>query len=233
MNTTEIDNSFALLHIYPTTEARLHILQQLVLYWHGEILPEDAIPSTQLDNLQIPLTLKWWYEWAGKRTTIMRGQNIFLQPDELEYNQGRLVFHVENEGEYFWSTLPSGEDPPVFGRFDGENQWVPEGIHLSEHLINTCLLEAMFCHAPYGASAAELPADRLEELVKLIPAIPIKGWRWSGGTGFHSRNGAFMLVATDDSSGEIVHSVWVAAKEREALHVVQPLIDDHWENVEL
>jgi hypothetical protein len=233
MNLTEIDNSFALLHIYKSTESRLQILKQLVEFWHGSILPEDGIPVAEIENIQMPQILRWWYEWAGNRPDIMSGQNIFVKPSELQFHQGRVVFHVENQGVYLWSTLPGGEDPPVFGRYSDEQQWIPEGIQLSEHLINTCLFEGLLCHAPYSASVSHVSDEKLQELIKVIPPIPIKGWRWSGGSGFYTMRGVFMHVANFEASDGIGHSVWVGAKEREALEIVKPFIDETWEHVEV
>ena len=60
---------------------------------------------------------------------------------------GRLLFYVENQGVYQWSTLLEGDDPPVFGRYEGRGRWAKEGVTLSEHLILMCLFEAVMCHA--------------------------------------------------------------------------------------
>jgi hypothetical protein len=35
---------------------------------------------------------------------------------------GRLFFYVENQGVYQWSTLSAGDDPPVFGRYEGRGR---------------------------------------------------------------------------------------------------------------
>jgi hypothetical protein len=55
-----------------------------------------------------------------------------------------LAFCRENQGCYFWSTLPEGDDPPVFGRENDAEPWRPEAMTVSEHLILACLLEAIF-----------------------------------------------------------------------------------------
>ena len=54
----------------------------------------------------------------------MSGQNFLFVPRDYRYRfrilaviDGRLHFHVENQGVYQWTTLPDGDDPPVFGRY--------------------------------------------------------------------------------------------------------------------
>jgi hypothetical protein len=108
----------------PTTvHDRLGILQQLVEFWHGPIRPEDGMRDAEMTSLPLPLPLHRWYRWAGKRSEIMSGQNILFVPRDfqnknrmLQVINGRLLFYVENQGVYQWSTLQHGDDPPVFGR---------------------------------------------------------------------------------------------------------------------
>lgn len=225
MNLTEIDNSFALLHLYKSTEARLQILKQLVEYWHGTITPKYSIPSSQMEHLEMPQILRWWYEWAGKHDSIMSGENTLVSPAELKIDQGRVVFHVDNNGEYLWSTLAAGEDPPVFGRYIDEQQWTPEGIQLSEHLINTCIFEAVVSHAPYKISATDISDETLQELLKLIPPLPIKGWRWSGGSSLCTMRGAFMHIASYENGDSFLHSAWIAARENQTLEAAKLLLN--------
>lgn len=231
-----IDKALSKLTAGSSTQDRQQILQLLVEYWHGQIAPEDSIPERILTQYSLPEPLRWWYKWAGNRASIMSGQNFLLNPDELKYrneaeNQ-KLVFYVENQGVYQWSTLIEGKDPPVYGRFNDDEAWQAEGILLSEHLLNVCLFEAIFCHSPFGASASYVPEDTLQKLIKEIPPIAIKGWRWTGGMGFFVKNGIFMHVAKYEASGETCHSVWIGAKSREPLAVLRPIIDDTWESVE-
>jgi hypothetical protein len=44
-----------------------------------------------------------------------------------------------------------------------KGEWTCEKVRLSEHLILTCLFEAIMCHASYGASKAWLDEDKLDE----------------------------------------------------------------------
>jgi hypothetical protein len=223
----------------PTTvQDRLEVLQQVVNFWHGPIRPEDGMTDAEMTSLPMPAPLRFWYHWAGKRAEIMTGQNILFVPRDfqnrhrmLQVVNGRLLFYVENQGVYQWATLQHGDDPPVFGRFEGRGRWANEGITLSEHLILMCLFEAIFCYAGYGASASWLDEDQLAAVVANIPPVAIRPWRW-GGTRFFAGRGAFVCVAdnpTDDDTKW--YSVHVGAKTEQPLQFLKPLLDKRWEYV--
>jgi hypothetical protein len=109
---------------YPTTvHDRLEVLRHLVNFWHGPIKPEDGMSGVeQVGGVPLPLPLQFWYGWAGKRTAVMTGHNILFTPRDyrhrntiLAIKDDRLHFHVENQRVYEWTTLPYGDDPPLFG----------------------------------------------------------------------------------------------------------------------
>lgn len=156
-----VDRALESLRRPTTVEDRLGVLKQLVEFWHGPIRPEDGMSAAELAGVPMPMPLRWWYRWAGKRDEIMSGQNILYKPVhkywQLTVDGDHLRFYCENQGVHFWSTLTHGEDPPVFGRYNSADPWEREDITLSEHLILACLLEAVSCHA-YGAFA---PLDTL------------------------------------------------------------------------
>jgi hypothetical protein len=121
-------------------EDRLDVLRELVEYWHGPIRPSDGFAEAELASSKLPSTLKWWYGWAGRRKEIMSGQNFLLAPTDpvhpywqLKTEDDRLLFYLANQGVYRWATLPEGDDPPVFGRYEASDPWEPEGVTLSEH----------------------------------------------------------------------------------------------------
>ena len=230
---------------YPmTAEDRFGVLQQLVNYWHGPIQPEDGMSDIEIGSMPLPLPLRWWYRWAGKRTEIMTAQNILLVPRDYEHRHrmlalqnGRLIFYVENQGVYQWSTLPHGDDPPVFGRWECRGRWAPERITLSDHLILMCLFEAISCHAKYGASITWLAEGKLREIFKNVPPLAIRPWRWLG-TRFFIGQGAFVCAAESRNpkekfrhGEERYYSVSVAAKTEHPLQFLKPFLDDKWEYV--
>ena len=133
---------------------------------------------------------------------------------------------------YQWATLPHGDDPPVFGRYESTEPWEQEDVTLSEHLILVCLFEALMCHARYGASAAWLGEEWVSEIASTIPTVAIAPWRWMDGTRFFAGRGAFMCVGGNrERDGERWYSVWTAAKTEHPLQFLKPYIDDAWEYV--
>jgi hypothetical protein len=216
---------------------RLSVLQHVVNYWHGPIRPEDGLSDAELAGSCLPAALRWWYRWAGGRPEIMTGQNILLAP-RSEHAQpfmrdDRLLFYVENQYVYQWSTLPDGDDPPVFGRYENDEPWEREGMTVSEHLILACLFEAVMCHARFHASAAWLDEDRLNTIAQTISPLAIAPWHWLG-IKFFVRKGAFMCAADQGTfEGKKWYSVNVAAKTEHPLRFLKPLLDESWEYVAL
>ena len=226
----------------PTREVRFAVLKRLVEYWHGSILPSDGTTDAELAGIQMPTVLYDWYRWAGKRPEILSGQNIFFSPRdeqhkywELAIEDGCLRFYVENQGVYEWATLANGDDPPVFGKYNHEESWHPEGITLSEHLILACLFEAVGCHSKYGAAAAWLEERVLNEIVRAVPPIAVGEWRWLDGARFYARRGAFMYACPNgtDAKGMSGFSVWIGAKTEHPLQFLRPYLDESWEFVAL
>jgi hypothetical protein len=235
-----LDQALDRLRQQTTVRDRLAILQQVVEFWHGPIRPEDGLTDAEMTSQPLPLPLRWWYRFAGKRSEIMSGQNILFAPRDFQNKyrmlrviNGRLFFYVENQGVYQWSTLLEGDDPPVFGRYEGRGRWAKEGVTLSEHLFLMCLFEAVMCHATYVASASWLPEHKLREIIHTIPPLAVGPWRWIDMT-FFARRGAFMCTARHPlDKGTKEYSVWIGAKTPEPLQFLKPLVDEKWERVAL
>ena len=227
---TPLDRALHLLRGPTTVMDRLAVLRQLVDFWHGPINPEDGMSDAELAGVPLPLPLRWWYRWAGKRTEVMSAQNILRMPLDwhhkywqLTVEGGYLHFYDENQGVYHWSTLTHGDDPPVFGRYHSTDLWEEEDVTLSQHLILACLFEAVICHARYGASAAWLEGEKLSEIARTIPPVAIAPWRWMDGTKFYAGQGAFMCAAGG--------SVWIGAKTEHPLQFLKPHLNDSWDYV--
>jgi hypothetical protein len=230
---SRVDDALRQLHGTTTTEARLATLRELAEYWHGLISSEDGFRDEELAGKEMPYPLSWWYRLAGHRTEIMSGQNLLLQPDSLEMKDGLLLFYGENQWCYEWATMPAESDPPVYGREDQSKPWTPEGMLLSEFLIQVCLFEAVMCHARYGASAAWIDADVMSDIAKVIHPLPIAPWGW-GGTQFWASNGAFAFVADNgEYQGRQGYSIWIGAKTEHPLEFLRSIVNDDWEYVSI
>jgi hypothetical protein len=231
-----VDSALDRLRTPTTIEDRLEVLRQLVVFWHGPIGPDDGMSESELAGIPMPLPLRWWYRWAGKRAEVMTGQNILFKPRddkhkywELEIEDGRLLFYVENQGVYHWSTLPDGDDPPVFGRYASTDPWEKEEITLSEHLILACLFEAVICHAEYRASAAWIEDAKFAEIAKHMQPVATAPWRWLN-LRFFARRGAFMCAGKNGDGG---YSVSLGAKTEHSLQFLKRYVNDDWEYVAL
>jgi hypothetical protein len=215
-----------------TVHDRLGVLKQLVDFWHGPIQPEDGISEAELAALP-PLPLPWWYRWAGRRPEVMSGQNYLFEPRPggepgyrgLAIEDGYLRFYIENQGVYDWSTLPHGDDPPVFGREACVGPWERENITLSEHLILVCLFEAMTSsYARYGAWTDWLDEQRLAEIAMLMPPVAIGAWRWMGNR-FFVGSGAVMCVTEGfEYNGRNGYPAWLGTGTNQQLQFLRPYL---------
>src|SRR5262249_32313011 len=110
---TSLDRALNSLRGHTSVEDRLGVLQQLVEFWHDTIKPTDGFGDAELADVPLPLPLRWWYRWAGKRTEIMSGQNFLFRPVDkywqLAVEDDHLLFYSENQGVYHWSTLTHGD----------------------------------------------------------------------------------------------------------------------------
>lgn len=215
---------------------RLAILDALIEYWHGPTQAGQGFSVRELADRKLPVPLRWCYERYGLCQEILSGQNRLLGPGQLQpAEEGRVLFYVENQGVYLWSTEAAGDDPPVWGRFNEEGTpWVEEEVSLSEFLIQVCLTEAIFS-APYGASAAWTGQSTLDRIAAVVPPVPLGAWQWpTYPTRFYARNEVFMLAGPNgEIEGEQGYSVWVAAISRHPLTFLKEIVDQRWEYVAL
>lgn len=237
LDTLALDQSLQRLDQMKSFHERLAILRRLAEYWHGPIGPDEAFAEGELRGKPVPFPLRWWYQLAGRNESILSGENKLLEPAELKLDkEGRLLFYVENQGVYLWSTTPDVDDPPVWGKFNESNKpWTEEGMSLSEFLLGACLFEAIM-QAPFGASAAWVEEATLNEISIELPPLPLVPWRWpSYPTRFFARNGAFMFASpNDDNRGNKAFSIWIGAKTECPLAFLKPIVNEKtWEYIAL
>jgi hypothetical protein len=208
-------------------DARLNLLKVLLEYFHGRFDTKDGVAEEQLINLQLPVPLRWWFRLGG-RSGVLSYQNKFLLPERLRLtDDGKLIFYVENQGVYLWSTAPEGDDPRVWGRFNENGvPWTDEGMPLSEFLIGVALFEAII-QAPFGASAAWIEQEQLDRLSTELPELPLISWRWPGyPSRFYGCKGAFMFSApNNDSQGNKAFSVWIGSKTPGPVKFLKGFVD--------
>ncbi|MCE9530263.1 MAG: hypothetical protein K8T89_03880 [Planctomycetes bacterium] len=236
MDASALDQSLQRIDRAQSVHERLEILRQFSEFWHGPIDSRESFTDDELRGKPIPFPLRWWYQLAGHHENIMSGQNKLLNPSELNVEEGELLFYVENQGVYLWSTNPEGEDPPVKGKFnEPDYPWIDEGMLLSEFMIGACMFEAIM-RAPFAASAAWAEEATLTKICNELAPLPLAPWRWpSYPSRFFARNGAFMFACpNDDNQGNKAFSIWIGAKTEHPLAFLQTIVDkDTWERVAL
>lgn len=229
---TILDQSLHCLDPRATAEQRLAVLQQVVEYWHGPLRPDDGFSEQDLKNIPIPTPLHRWFRLGGRRTSILSGQNKLFGPSELELDpDGRILFYVENQGVYIWSTTVEGDDPQVWGRFnEADASWTEEGMTLSEFLIGACLFQAVMA-APFGATAAWANQKTLDRIASFISQLPLVPWRWPAfPSRFYVRNGSFMFAGpNNENQGNNAFSIFVGAKTAQPLAFLKQIVDEGWE----
>lgn len=209
MTDAELDQTLARLEQPRTVQERLDILRAVTEYWHGPIAQKDGIPSAELSEA-LPLPLQWWYGFAGRRDEILSFQNVFAKPKRSR--DGHIAFYQENQGGYFWSTLPQAEDPPVYGRQEPDLPWTPEGMTLSEFLIQVCLFEGIV-QSPQFNIVGQASATDVSSIIAPLHRLQVAAWRWPGYPAeFYYGDGAFVFVSPFKAAGEGVFSVFVGGK---------------------
>jgi len=234
-----VDEALDRLRTQTTTQDRLRILQRLVEYWHGPIGFKDGFTEDELREFKMPESLRWWYRWAGRRSEILGGWNIFLRPkagrDQLRIMNDKLVFYLQSNAH--WATEPYGDDPPIFFQPDPSAPWEPEPHTLSEHLILACLLEGTLRHCAYGASHIQLDETSLDQITASVRPVEIPPLRWPAAGGhahFFAKNGAFLVSANRPPSRKrITHQVWVGARTEMPLQFLKPFLDRRWADASL
>jgi hypothetical protein len=88
LDVATVDQALDRLRQPTTVQDRLDVLQQLVNFWHGPIRPEDGMSEMELGSVPLPLPLRFWYRWAGKRADVMTGQISCSRRAITETNTG-------------------------------------------------------------------------------------------------------------------------------------------------
>jgi hypothetical protein len=209
-------------------------VRRFLVQWHGEREPGNGLPAAQLERISLPEPLRDFYEFAGRWPVVMdeNGPIRLLPPTELVSEEGKVIYCVENQGVYLWSTSPEGEDPPVWGRFDeaGE-QWVEEEEPLSRCLLQSIIFQAVLL-APEGASVAWLESSELERVLRPLRALPLGNWRWPAyPTRFYAGECGVLAVSCPnrgpEGGGQV--SLWIGAQDQAALAYLDEFVDRSWE----
>lgn len=114
-------------------------------YLEDEWQPVDGIPADELDELledhdfEIPLVLREFYLAVGGCEELMEAYHYFWDPEELEMEDGYLLFLEDEDEQYTWGvrgdqlTVP---DPIVWRRHNARGEWKSEEGTFSEYVFD-------------------------------------------------------------------------------------------------
>jgi hypothetical protein len=130
---------------------------------------EEQVVMEAEDRLgvRLPDALREYYRLAGRFDQFNRAHNRLLKPEEWSIDNGKVVFHVENQAVVIWgveATESPVADPPVFQAVNGPgkpSQWELEHGRCSEFLLVELHMQAVWGGLDH-LGMAEITPDVLE-----------------------------------------------------------------------
>ena len=114
-------------------------------YLEDQWRPEDGIPAAELDEIleehdfSIPLVLREFYLALGGCEDLMEAFHFFWDPDELEVEDGYLLFLEDEEEKFTWGFRTDQldiPDPIVWRRNNARGDWQSEEGTFSEYTFD-------------------------------------------------------------------------------------------------
>jgi hypothetical protein len=158
---------------------------------------------------------------------------------DVEVEDERLVFYVENQGVCRWATQAEQvEDARVWIRgslLSGELfEWTLEEPALSHFLLQLLSFEAVM-GASSGASAAWLEWPLVDQALAPLERLPFGAWRWpTYPTHFYVGERIIAVAGPNPGPGETEQSagqasLTIGALDDDALAYLDEIVDDSWE----
>lgn len=206
-------------------------LSRFLTRWYGD---SDLPISADSEEAKMPCPLRLWHEVASQWSTPVATFNHPISPSELEIEDQKLVFWVENQGCWTWSTNIDGDDPIVFDRQPGSDPepWTPTGETLSEFLLHATVFEAII-GAPNQIHAENVTEEILSQIISGFRPLPLPHWRWPSadvsilvGTSLLAQVSDSLISVPNDTTRRF--DVSVAAPAPELLTPLANIVDVPW-----
>ena len=100
---------------------------------------EELAESLAEAKVQIPLVLEEFYLALGNNEDFTEAYHFFFDPDELEVEDGYLLFLEDAEEKFVWGFKESQTDVPdpiVYRRNNAKGRWVSEEGTFSEFVFD-------------------------------------------------------------------------------------------------
>jgi hypothetical protein len=197
--------------------------------WYGSRVPRGPFVSTP----SIPEPLAELQALAKERHGLFV-QNQLLPVDELESVDGRLIFYVENQGNWVWACDQDRDDPVVWSRSnDPGGPWQAEREPLSRFLLQVVLFEGSV-GAPHGAMTAMLTIDELQPVLEPMKRLDLGAWRWPAEpTWFYAGSDTIAVVNPNDGSMPAFPSTFdivIGARSSEGLAYLETAKTRPWDS---
>jgi uncharacterized protein (TIGR02996 family) len=144
------------------------------------LTPKDGVSEKRVAEgerrlgIRLPRALRDYYLVAGSHR-FNQVHNNLLPPKEWYLTSGKVVFLMENQGVWHCGVKvndPAGDDPPVFGEYEGtSDRWrLPE--RCSEFLVTHLYFQAVYGYGmKYRGSADLVTPEGLAKLEETWPFI--------------------------------------------------------------
>ena len=208
-------------------------LERFLVRWYGP--PDQAAARPPNGPIAVPCPLQDYYELTSRWSRPLAVQNHLLGPDEVQVQDGKLVFWVENQGVWVWACDRAGDDPLVFDR---ENEpgapWQPTGAALSEFLLQVAVFEAVMGARLFAAGAGLTPGQLDAALAPLRP-LPMSAWHWPAGEHrLYAGPGLLAFAGPNPRPGETAQTatereLFLAAQDAEHLDYARGLEGVDWD----
>lgn len=178
-------------------------LREFLTAWYG---PADKAPSPlPSSSVPVPSALTEWFETVSCWSAPVTVQNTVVPLDELEDEDGKVVFWVESEGVWLWAydVREASQDPAVFDReCEDDVPWTPSGLTLSSFLLQPAVFEAVM-GAEHPAATDWIPADRLSEALAPLDPLPGPDWNWpANGSHLYAGDGLLGFAINEGEDGD-------------------------------
>lgn len=114
-------------------------------YLDDQWVDEDGLTPAELDGalaeagVEIPLVLREFYLSLGGCEDLMEAYHYFWDPEELEYDDGYLLFMEDEEEKFTWGVRIDQldvPDPIVYRRNNRRSAWRSEEGTFSEYVLD-------------------------------------------------------------------------------------------------
>ena len=210
-----------------TPDERMSELEKFIVFWLGPRLRKFGESEAVLDRMKLPVPLRRLYAFAGRWGRNGRTGSVFANQDglklasEVAYKDGKVVFVVENSGNWEAATSTAEDDPPVWVndqwiRGYGQGKWVLVSSSLSQFLATFCMQELMF-----GSRLCVAEDNNLIERWKTRrkEAIPLI----TGPYPYMSVDSTFRLLHGHVLVGEMDCGTWFGANHEKGMQILREL----------